>query len=153
MDSYLDFPLFAEKVATFMDHLEDVNEITFIVIVTGQVVATMDETQSTRNNTCEMKREIQRSICDQMDHSFYRFDVRVNNPFYLQCVIRHLSNDQQFVDIEIWLAKPFVRNHCAQDPDQCAVRFVRNIVRNPPDDLPNLPFRLDSVARDVQLKG
>lgn len=26
MDSYLDFPLFAEKVATFMDHLEDVNE-------------------------------------------------------------------------------------------------------------------------------
>lgn len=40
--------------------------VTFIVIVTGQVVATMDETQSTRNNTCEMKREIQRSICDQV---------------------------------------------------------------------------------------
>ncbi|TPP55905.1 hypothetical protein FGIG_00675 [Fasciola gigantica] len=87
-----------------------------------------------------------------MDHNFYRFDVRVNNPFYSQCVTRHLSADLQSIEIEIWLVRHFIQNQCPQDQNDCVTQFVKNILRDPPENLPTLPFTLDAKSNNLRVE-
>ncbi|TPP59327.1 hypothetical protein FGIG_00480 [Fasciola gigantica] len=125
----------------------------FIVKVSGHFIAVNNEKmdESTAVDNCGILQDIQRSICAQLDHNFYRFDTRVKNPIYLQCMIRNLSSNKNTVQLEVWLARQFVHLRCAQDTDSCAVHFVRKMILSPPENPPVLPYTLELDAHRMEI--
>ncbi|VDP74163.1 unnamed protein product [Echinostoma caproni] len=127
----------------------------FLVKVTGDLIALsndkMDEVPVM--DACGVVEDAQRSVCAQIDHLFYRDDMRVKSPMYMQCVIRHLMSHLHRVEFEVWLAKQFVRTYCTNQPDDCATRFVQNMFLYPRENPPILPFIVDLNVTKLDIQG